>query len=171
MLIELSKLVDDRAKIDQVYVQSELDLADERVELADDVTVQATVRRKSGQIEVEGNLQTVVQVECDRCLKPVQLPVKADFSLEYLSKTDYEAGQVAELTEEEMEVSVFEGDAIDLDEIVREQILLFVPGRLLCIEDCKGICSTCGGDLNSAECGCATTESDPRWAALKNLKI
>jgi len=170
MLIELSKL-EDRGKIDYVYPQSELDLEDERVSLADDVTANVSVRRKAAQIEVEGTVQTIARVECDRCIKPVNLPVNSEFSLEYLSKGAYEASQVAELTEQEMDVSVFEGDTIDLDEIVREQILLFVPARTLCIENCKGICSSCGADLNAGECGCVTTEVDPRWAALKNLKI
>ena len=171
MLIELSKLEDGRAKIDHTYAQSELKLDEEGVVLAGDVTANVRIRRKGAEIVVKGTLETVVQVECDRCLKPVTLPVKAEFSLEYLAKGDYEASQAAELTEEELDVSVFEGDTIDLDEVVREQILLFVPARTLCIENCKGICSSCGSDLNAGQCGCVSAEIDPRWAALRNLKI
>ncbi len=171
MLIELSKLEDGRDKFDHVYAQSALDLADERVKLADDVTAHVRVRRKGADVTIDGKIETAVQVECDRCLKSIKLPVESQFSLEYLSKGEYEASQVAELTEEEMDVAVFEGDTIDLDEIVREQILLSVPARTLCNENCKGICSTCGADLNAGDCGCVTTEVDPRWAALKNLKI
>ena len=171
MLIELSKLEDGRGKIDHVYPQTELDLLDERVSLAADVTAIVKVRRNGAQVGVEGTVQTIVRVECDRCIKPLDLPVNAEFSLEYLSKDAYEASQVAELTEQEMDVSVFEGDTIDLDEIVREQILLFVPARTLCMENCKGICLGCGADLNAGECGCVITEVDPRWAALKNFKI
>jgi uncharacterized protein len=64
---------------------------------------------------------------------------------------------------------VFDGEALDVDEIVKEQILLAVPTRMLCREDCKGICPQCGVDKNTGECNCETKEIDPRWAALKNL--
>jgi uncharacterized protein len=68
-----------------------------------------------------------------------------------------------------MTVSVFDGSAIDVDEIVKEQILLAVPTRMLCREDCKGICPECGADRNTGECNCVTNDIDPRWAALKKL--
>jgi uncharacterized protein len=100
----------------------------------------------------------------------VQLPVNADFALDYISGRDYESSAAAELTEAEMSLSVFDGEAIDVDEIVKEQILLAVPSRVLCREDCKGICPACGIDRNTGECSCVTDNTDPRWAALKNLK-
>ena len=68
-----------------------------------------------------------------------------------------------------MSVSVFDGKGIDVDEVVKEQILLAVPTRMLCREDCKGICPECGTDLNKGECACKKDDIDPRWAALKNL--
>jgi uncharacterized protein len=67
-------------------------------------------------------------------------------------------------------LSVFDGEAIDVDEIVREQILLSVPDRALCDENCRGICLMCGTNLNAGSCECKSSEVDPRWAALKNLK-
>ena len=77
-------------------------------------------------------------------------------TLEYITGSDYESSEVAELTEDEMSVSVFDGEAIDVDEIVKEQILLAVPTRMLCREDCKGICPECGTDRNTGECNCVT---------------
>jgi uncharacterized protein len=102
-------------------------------------------------------------------LQPVESPVDSDFALEYIPGSEYESGRVAELTEAEMSVSVFDGYAIDVDEIVKEQILLAVPTRMLCREDCKGICPECGADRNKGDCNCTTNDTDPRWAALKNL--
>jgi uncharacterized protein len=90
--------------------------------------------------------------------------------LEYIPGSEYESSDVAELTEAEMSVAVFDGEAIDVDEIMKEQILLAVPTRMLCREDCKGICPECGIDKNTGECQCVTDDIDPRWAALKNLK-
>jgi uncharacterized protein len=132
--------------------------------------VNGKVRFSGNQVFVNGHVEARAQVECDRCLKPVELPVNADFTLEYISDSDYETARAVELTEAEMSVSVFDGEAIDVDEIVKEQILLAVPTRMLCREDCKGICPECGTDRNTGECNCVTKEIDPRWAALKNLK-
>src|SRR5262249_22692381 len=110
-----------------------------------------------------------VELECDRCLKPISLPVKADYKLEYITNKDYEAGHAAELTEAELDLSVFNGESLDVDELVREQLLLAVPGHVLCSDDCKGICSNCGKELNLGACDCETKQIDPRWAALKKL--
>ena len=102
MLIELSKLEDGRGRVDHVYAQSELDPLDERVKLAGDAVVTTKVRRSGIEVVVEGQVETVVEVDCDRCLKAVKLPVNTEFSLEYLGKADYESSQVVELTEEEI---------------------------------------------------------------------
>ena len=69
-----------------------------------------------------------------------------------------------------MGLAAFEGDSIDLDELVREQILLALPTRHLCREDCKGLCQKCGADLNAGDCSCEQGETDPRWAALADFK-
>jgi uncharacterized protein len=102
-------------------------------------------------------------------LQPVDVPVSTDFELEYIPGSDYEASGAAALTEAELSVSVFDGEAIDVDEIVKEQIVLAVPTRMLCREECKGICPECGIDRNTGECKCITDNIDPRWAGLKNL--
>jgi DUF177 domain-containing protein len=73
------------------------------------------------------------------------------------------------LQKEDLALSVFDGETIDLDELVREQVLLAMPPRMLCAEECKGLCPVCGEDRNSQECACETKEIDPRWAGLAGL--
>lgn len=170
MRIELENLEGGKGDFAHVYQPEDLNPVDERVSLAEPAIVSGKVRLARNEVFVNGHVDTRVQVECDRCLKPVEMPVNADFELEYIPGSDYEAGRVAELTEEEMSVSVFDGKAIDVDEIVKEQILLTVPSRMLCRENCLGICPECGTDRNSGECSCNTNDIDPRWAALKNLR-
>jgi uncharacterized protein len=170
MRIELDKLEGGRGSFAHVYQPDELDPVDERINLTEPAEVKGGVRRTGDGVAVSGHVDTRAQVECDRCLKPVELPVTADFALEYITGADYESGSVAALSEEEMSVSVFDGQSIDVDEIVKEQILLAVPARTLCREDCQGICPECGIDLNTGQCNCAAEEVDPRWAALKGLK-
>ncbi len=170
MRIELENLEGSKGDFAHVYNPEELNPVDERVKLTAPATVNGKVRLSGNEVFVNGHFDTRAQVECDRCLKPIELPVSADFELEYITGSEYESTAVAELTEAEMSVAVFDGEALDVDEIVKEQILLAVPTRMLCREDCKGICPECGVDRNTGECNCETKEIDPRWAALKNLK-
>jgi uncharacterized protein len=170
MRIELEKLEGGKGSFAQVYQPDDLNPVDERVRLTNAASVTGNVRRAGNEVFVNGHVETRAQLECDRCLKPVELPVSADFALEYITGADYESSSAAALSEEQMSVSVFDGEAIDVDEIVKEQILLAVPARTLCREDCKGICPECGIDLNTGDCSCTPNEIDPRWAALKSLK-
>jgi len=170
MRIEMENLEGGKGDFAHVYNPEELNPVDERVKLTAPATVNGKIRLAGNEVFVNGHVDTRAQVECDRCLKPIELPVNADFELEYINGSEYESSGVAELTEAEMSVSVFDGEALDVDEIVKEQILLAVPTRMLCREDCKGICPQCGVDRNTGECNCVTEDIDPRWAALKNLK-
>ena len=170
MRIELENLEGGRGDFAHVYQPEELNPVDERVRLTEPASVKGRVRLSGNEVFVNGHVDARAQVECDRCLQQVEAPVSADFALEYITGSEYESTDVAELTEGEMSVSVFDGEAIDVDEIVKEQILLAVPTRMLCREECKGICPECGTDRNTGDCSCATNDIDPRWAALKNLK-
>jgi uncharacterized protein len=171
MRIELVNLEHGRADFAHVYQPDDLGSFDERVRVVAPVNVTGKVRRSNTEVFVNGHIETRAQVECDRCLQQIETPVNADFDLQYITGTDYEstAAVAAELTEDDLSVAVFDGAAIDVDEIVKEQILLAVPTRMLCRSDCKGICPDCGIDKNTGDCACATEEVDPRWAALKNL--
>jgi DUF177 domain-containing protein len=170
MRIELEKLEDGKGTFAHTYQPDELDLLDERITLNSPVRLVGSVKRSGAEVVVSGRVSSQVSVECDRCLKTVELPVSADFSVDYITGQDYESSHAAELTADELDVSVFDGESIDIDELVKEQILLSVPDRTLCREDCKGICSTCGADLNASACNCEQSDIDPRWEALKKLK-
>ena len=170
MRIELENLEGGKGEFAHVYQPEDLNPVDERVNLTAPASVSGKVRLAGNEVFVNGHVEARATVECDRCLQPVEAAVNADFALEYITGSEYESSGTAELTEAEMSVSVFDGDGIDVDEIVKEQIVLAVPTRMLCREDCKGICPECGTDRNTGDCNCATSDIDPRWAALKNLK-
>jgi uncharacterized protein len=73
------------------------------------------------------------------------------------------------LSEEELDLAVFDGEAIDVDALVTEELLLAAPDHLVCSEACKGMCAVCGVNRNVADCTCEIAETDPRWAGLKEL--
>ena len=170
MRIELENLEDGKGSFAHTYQPDELDLMDERVKLQEPASIAGRIRTSGSEVRVSGKIDAHVEVECDRCLKAIEMPVLANFALEYITGQQYESTHAAELSTEELAVSVFDGDGIDVDEIVREQILLAVPDRALCRNECKGICAKCGTDLNSGNCNCESSEIDPRWEALKKFK-
>ena len=169
MRIELANVESGKGVFAHTYAADELVLEDERVKLIEPAEVSGKVRQQGSRSHVSGRVTARVQAECDRCLKSVELPIDSHFKLEYVTTEDYRAQQAVELTEEDLDLSVFDGEAIDIDELVKEELLLAVPDHVLCSEDCKGICAVCGANKNSVECGCEAREIDPRWAGLKKL--
>jgi len=167
--IELDSLEGTSGAFAHVYQDDELEFNDERVRLLEPPEISGRIGRNGNEVILSGRLTARAEVDCDRCLKSVEVPVRTEFSLPYVTGSEYESRQTAELEETDLTLSVFDGEGIDLDEIVREQLLLAVPTRSLCNEDCKGFCPVCGGDQNLKECGCQTKEIDPRWAGLKEL--
>lgn len=169
MRIELAGLEGGKATFAHAYAPGDVVLEDDRLRLLVAPTVSGETRQKGRRVHVSGRLTARVQVECDRCLKLVELPVDSEFKLEYVTAEDYQAQQAVELTEEDLDLSVFDGDVIEIDELVTEELLLAVPDQMLCNENCKGICAMCGADRNSTDCECETKQIDPRWAGLKEL--
>ncbi|HEX8922577.1 MAG TPA: DUF177 domain-containing protein [Pyrinomonadaceae bacterium] len=167
MRIELDRLEETGDSFAHVYEPEEIVLDEEHVRLIEPPTVEGRVRKSGREVRVTGQLSARAEVDCDRCLKTVALPVEAAFDVAYVPVEDYRASEAAELQEEDLSLSVFDGETIDVDELVREQLLLALPARALCGEQCKGLCPTCGADRNTNPCDCQASEIDPRWAGLK----
>ena len=171
MRIELDKLEGTGGQFAHAYEPEELVLDDEHVRLTRWPEVSGNARRNGQQVRLRGTITARAEVDCDRCLKSVDIPVETDFDVTYVPAADYGAEpEAAELQEDDLGLSIFDGESIDVDELVREQVLLTLPTRALCGEDCKGLCPVCGEDRNKEACACEPTEVDPRWAALKDLR-
>ena len=170
MRIELENLEAGKGKFAHEYAPGELVLEDERLSLIVPPKVTGEIRQDGNRVKVNGRVVARVQLECDRCLKPIEVPVDSRFKLEYVTAKEYEALQSGDLSEEELDLSVFDGEAIDIDALVTEELLLAAPDHLVCNESCKGMCAVCGVNRNVADCTCETVETDPRWAGLKELQ-
>jgi uncharacterized protein len=170
MQIEVASLAESGKDFDHQYQPGELSLEDERVHLLDPQPyVRGRIKSDRGRFKVSGKVTGHLQLECDRCLKPVEPSVAAKFSREYVTAAEYEAQQAVELSEDDLNLAVFDGSVINVDSLVREELLLAAPDQVLCQQECKGICPTCGADRNATVCDCDTAEIDPRWAGLKEL--
>jgi uncharacterized protein len=171
MRIEVENLTSAGEPFSNVYAPEELTLEEERVSLTGEVRVEGRASRKGEEVRLKGKIAANSEVVCDRCVKPIPLPLEVEFDTAFIPEAA-EVGKTenVELLAEELGISSYDGDAVDLDDLVREQLLLAVPTRLVCREDCRGLCVNCGADLNEGECGCSQPTGDPRWAALANWK-
>lgn len=169
MRIELASLEGSKGEFAHAYGPGELDLEDEWVHLLLPPVVSGQIRKDRARLKINGKVAAKLQLECDRCLKLIEFPVDSRFKLEYVTQADYLAQQAIELTEEELDLTVFDGEVIDIDQLVREELLLAVPTHLVCQESCKGVCPSCGVNRNLTNCQCDNDEVDPRWAGLKKL--
>ncbi len=118
-----------------------------------------------------GQVSGWIEVACSRCVGPVRIPVDERVTVTFLPKERVpdDDDQEVEVTEDDLDLFPYEGEEIDLAQLLREQLILAVPYAPLCRPDCKGLCSQCGADLNQAECGCQREILDPRLAPLRAL--
>ena len=163
MLLGLSKIIDCPGA--SVSFSTSVDLSDlcygVSYPVSEPVLAKGTVRNTAGVLVMKGEIRTCIHGTCDRCA--------SDFARDVLIPLDVVL--VTEMANEENEdewVFPLEGDSADLDYIVRTVFVLNLDSKLLCKEDCKGICHRCGKNLNDGPCSCQK-ELDPRFAALKQL--
>jgi uncharacterized protein len=147
--------------------------ADGECRFESDIHVRLEIRKVAGIVEVEGRIETKTSATCSRCLAAFETPLRHHFAVDFLSQLpEPDAGQTEiALSAEDLGLIYYTGDTIDFHDAIQEQVILSLPLRPLCREDCKGLCHTCGGNLNEKECGCGHSGAiDPRFAVLKNLK-
>jgi len=121
-------------------------------------------------IRLRGQLSTRLELQCARCLEPVWQDVKREFELLYRPLGADAGRDELSVTDAEAEIGYYQGDGLLLEDVLREQVLLALPLKVTCREDCKGLCPQCGKNLNQEQCSCSREIDDPRWAALKDVR-
>ena len=132
------------------------------------------VTRLSQDLLVQGDVSADVHLECSRCLEQFSLPVTGSLEEKYLPAVDVESGRPIKRDATEEDDDAFQVDAnhlMDLTEPVRQALLVSLPIKPLCREDCAGLCPQCGANLNEGPCDCPRESTDNRWAALQELRI
>jgi uncharacterized protein len=121
-------------------------------------------------IRLKGSFTGSFQVPCARCVEPVEIPLAADFDLIFRPMGVDTSGAERAITTPETEIGYYQEDSLALEDVLREQVLLSLPVRTLCKEDCKGLCPRCGANRNNHPCNCDEGPNDPRWEALAGLR-
>jgi len=129
-----------------------------------------------GQIyRMSGSFNTDVQLYCSRCLSEFEQPLYEVFDMAFAHSisdtTDEGDFQDKELTAEEIGMTYFDGEEIDLKDALQQQLIMSLSQRPLCKEACKGLCQQCGADLNDGDCRCSDDQTNSRFEILKGLKL
>lgn len=126
-----------------------------------------------GEVRVKGRIGGDLETECDRCLGRASFHIDAPFDLFYRPQESVERndGEETAIDAGEAEMGFYELPGLELEDIIREQVLLQLPMQRVCREDCKGICPNCGANRNETACTCQPRPGDDRWMALKDLHI
>jgi len=135
-------------------------------EFREEIGVTATLEKTSRQLLLKAHVATVVDFECDRCVAQFRRPIESQYEMYYLA----EEGEPSRVDPAEMQLLAPGQTVIDISDDVRQTILLALPLKHVCREDCRGLCPRCGKNLNDGACDCKETSSDGRWDKLKELQ-
>ena len=121
-------------------------------------------------IRLVGRFTIELQRRCARCLDPVKHSVAEAFDLVYRPQGVDAHGDEVSISLAETEIGYYQGEGLELEDVLKEQILLALPIKEVCKDDCRGLCPQCGRNLNLESCDCVNVKVDPRWADLEDIR-
>lgn len=149
--------------------EDHLDLEDEQTRLAGSITGTVRLHRTNQGIFASGTATVPVRLECSRCLREFTADIIFPLREEYYPTIDVNTGLPVPPPESELAFPINRHHELDMREAIRQNLLLALPTRALCREECAGLCPQCGKDLNEGPCDCQPQIEDERFSALRSL--
>jgi uncharacterized protein len=140
------------------------------VSLVRPVAVQLEIYKEQDHVRIQGSMQGALRVPCDRCLEIVTWPLEQKLDIFLIQEESPEVEEEIELDLGDLEYQFFDGEVIDIDQLVAEQIFLALPFKTLCSEECQGICPGCGANRNQEDCRCENQNQRSPFAVLEAVK-
>jgi uncharacterized protein len=170
--VDLKDLVDEKISLEGSFEPGDIDFSRDNIRQAARLDWNATAERAGAEIRINGSMKTTVEMMCSRCLEPARQDISKSFDLFFRQRDElmFDEDQEIELTEKDTQTAFFTGTQLAIGEILREQVLLALPMKALCRVDCKGLCPTCGINLNSGACNCPAETFSPHMDTLLELK-
>ena len=147
----------------------ELELRDGEATLAGPVTGEVRLHRTNQGIYVDGTARVPVELQCTRCLKTYTTTVTFPLREQFYPTIDVISGLPVAVPDDELAFTIDRNHLLDLREAIRQNLVLALPMKTLCREDCKGLCPQCGHDLNDGPCACEPDTVDDRFSVLQEL--
>ena len=171
MFIEIEDLEPEPLHVHHIFPAGEIKFSHEDAVLNDPVTVDFSLDHKDRSLHIEGMVATAILFRCSRCTKESKKDLSAGFDLSYLPQPVWsDKNAEVELKYDDMEVASYDGIAFNVNMMVLEQIELAIPMKLICREECKGLCYKCGADLNEGTCPCSSEKDDARLSVLLDFR-
>jgi uncharacterized protein len=174
MFLSVKEMELRKVRFDETFEPGQIDFSGEEIEQSSPLKatgVAALLPHSEGEVRVEGRYTVEMTAKCDRCLGTARFPLDAGFDLYYRPVSDIAKEEEVGIDEGEAEIGFYANGGMELEDILREQVLLGLPMQRVCSESCKGICPVCGSNRNEDGCDCKVESASDRWKALRNLEI
>ncbi len=172
MFLSVKEMEQRKVRFDETFEAGQIEFAGEDLEQRSPLHAVGSAEmlpHTGGEVRIQGRYTVEMGAECDRCLAPARFPLDAGFDLFYRPMSFIAKDEEVEIDEGEAEIGFYEGGGLELEDILREQVLLALPMQRVCSADCKGICPACGQNRNETACECTVDSADDRWGALRKL--
>jgi uncharacterized protein len=170
MLLDLSRFRGEVDHLERRYEPAAFAPGDTDYRVVGPVQLSVDVRKDARKVRLVGRVRTTLECECSRCLEPFEIPVDAPVDLLFLPASANAGAGEQQVEDEDLGVSFYRDDVLDLGDVMREQFVLALPMKPLCREDCQGLCPVCGKNRNRETCDCQQEWVDPRLEALKRFR-
>ncbi|HXA06146.1 MAG TPA: DUF177 domain-containing protein [Bryobacteraceae bacterium] len=172
MFLSVKEMEVRKVRFDETFPPGEIDFSGDQVNQASPLHAEGVAEllaNTDGEIRIKGRLSVKMEAECDRCLARAQFPLETAFDLFYRPSEALAAVEEVAIDEGEAEMGFYVGLGMELEDVLREQILLSLPMQRVCSAECKGICPVCGGNRNETLCDCRLGPADLGWSSLGNI--
>lgn len=166
MFITREELDLHRIVLDEAYPARTFEYPGDESGSVGEVKVQGIAELVGADIRIHGRIAAEASAECARCTAPVNLAVEQDFDLIYRPASAIAREEEIEIPRDELDVGFYTGEGINLVDVVKEQVILALPMKVLCRPDCRGLCPSCGANLNGGACRCPQPQSESAFGSL-----
>jgi uncharacterized protein len=174
MFLSVKELELRKVRFDETFEPGQIDFSGEDLEQATPLAAKGTAEllaNTDGELRIQGRYTVQMTSQCDRCLGRARFDLDSRFDLFYRPMSYIARDEEVEIDEGEAEIGFYENGGMELEDILREQVLLALPMQRVCSDLCKGICPVCGKNRNETECDCRLENHDDRWGALRKIEL
>jgi len=175
MFLSVKEMELRKIRFDETFQPGQIDFTGEDLEQATPLAAKGSaelLQNTDGEVRIQGRYTVEMTSQCDRCLGRARFALDSGFDLFYRPASFIAREEEVAIDEGEAEIGFYEGGGMELEDILREQVLLALPMQRVCSDVCKGICPVCGRNRNETGCDCKVEAHDDRWgAALRKLQI
>jgi uncharacterized protein len=172
MFLSIKEMEVRKVRFDETFQPGEIDFSGADVKQSSPlhaVGLAELLANTDGEVRIQGHLTVKLESECDRCLGRAEFPLDTRIDLFYRPSQSLNTADEVAIDEGEAEIGFYEDGGMELEDILREQIMLLMPMQRVCSPECRGICPVCGKNRNESACDCREEPVNDRWSALRKI--